>query len=56
MQAIPFELNLTKEKWLVISIYWPPSLASEFFLNSLIVILDHFTKAYDNYLIMGALI
>ena len=26
---------------------------NEFFLNSLTVILDHFTKAYDNYLIMG---
>ena len=28
-------------------------LLSEFFLNSLTVILDHFTKAYNNYLIMG---
>ena len=53
IQAIPFELNLRKEKWLVISIYRPPSQDSEFFLNSLTVILDHFTKAYDNYLIMG---
>ena len=32
IQAIPFELNLRKEKWLVISIYWPPSQDSEFFL------------------------
>ena len=53
IQAILFELNLRKEKWLVISIYRPPSQDSEFFLNSLTVILDHFTKAYDNYLIMG---
>ena len=53
IQAITFELNLRKEKWLVISIYRPPSQDSEFFLNSLTVILDHFTKAYDNYLIMG---
>ena len=53
IQAIPFELNLRKEKWLVISIYRPPSQDSEFFLNSLTVILDHFTKVYDNYLIMG---
>ena len=36
----------------MISIYRPPSQDSEFFLNSLTVILDHFTKAYDNYLIM----
>ena len=31
----------------------PPSQDSEFFLNSLTVFLDHFTKAYDNYLIVG---
>ena len=48
IQAIPFELNLRKEKWLVISIYWAPSQGSEFFLNSLTIILDHFTKVYDN--------
>ena len=53
VQAIAFELNLRKEKWRVISIYWPPSQDSEFFSNLLTVILDHFTKAYDNYLIMG---
>ena len=41
------------EKWLAISIYRPPSQDSEFFLNSLIITLDHFTKAYHNYLIMG---
>ena len=53
IHAIPFELNLRKEKWLVISIYRPPSQDSEFFLNSLTIILNHFTKTYDNYLIMG---
>ena len=53
IQAIPFELNLRKEKWLVISIYRLLSQDSEFFLNSLTIILDHFTKTYDNYLIMG---
>ena len=30
IQSIPFELNLIKEKWLVISIYWPPSQDNEF--------------------------
>ena len=53
IQAIPFELNLRKEKWLVISIYRPPSQDSEFFLTSLTVILNHFTKAHNNYLITG---
>ena len=32
---IPFEVNLRKEKWLVTSIYCPPSKNKEYFLNSL---------------------
>ena len=40
IQAIPFGLNFRKEKWLVISIYRPPSQDSKFFLNSLTIILD----------------
>ena len=53
IQAIPFEINLRKEKWLVISIYRPPSQDSVFFLNSLTKIIDVFADKYDNYLIMG---
>ena len=37
----------------MISIYWPPSQNSEFFLNSLTNIIDHFTKRFDNYIIIG---
>ena len=36
----------------MISIYRPPSREIEFVLNWLTVILDHFSKAYDDYLIM----
>ena len=53
VQAIPFEINLRKEKWLVISIYRPPSQNSEYFLNNLTVMIDFFADTYDNYLIMG---
>ena len=35
IQAIPFEINLRKEKWLVISIYRLPSQDSGFFIHSL---------------------
>ena len=38
--VIPFELDLRKEKWLVISIYRPPSRTKNFSL--LTIILDHF--------------
>ena len=37
----------------MISIYQPPSQDSEFFLNSLTIIFDHFAKTNDNYLIVG---
>ena len=52
-QAIPFEINLRKEKWLVISIYRPPSQSSEYFQNSLTKIIDYFANTYDNHLILG---
>ena len=48
IQAVPFEINLRKEKWLVISICHPPSHNSEYFLNNLTKMIDLFA-----YLIMG---
>ena len=53
IQAIAFEINLRKEKWLVISIYRPPLQNSEYFLNSLTKIIDYFANSYDNHLILG---
>ena len=44
---------MRKEKWLVISIHIPRTQDSEFFLNSLTIILDHFAKTFDNCLVMG---
>ena len=49
IQAVPFEVNLRKEKWLVISIYRPPSQNSEYFLNNLTKMTDFFADTYDNY-------
>ena len=53
MQAVLFEINLRKEKWLVISIYHPPLRNSEIFLNSLTMMIDSFACSCDNFLIMG---
>ena len=53
IQAIPFEINLRKEKWLVVSIYRSASQNSEYFLNSLTKIIDYFANTYDNQLILG---
>ena len=38
-QIIVFEINLRKEKWLFVGIYKPPSLNSQYFLDTLIFIL-----------------
>ena len=51
IQAIPFEINLRQEKWLMILIYCPPSQDSGFFIHSLTEIIDHFATKYDNHLI-----
>ena len=52
IQAIPFDINLRKGKWLVISIYRPPSQNSEYFLKSLTKIIDYFANTDDNHLIL----
>ena len=41
IQAIRFEINLTKEKWFFICIYKPPSQKSQHFLN-ILADLPHF--------------
>ena len=53
IQAVPFEINLRKEKWLVIPIYRLPSQNNEYFLNNLTKITDFFADTYEKYLIMG---
>ena len=53
IQAIPFELNLRKEKWLVISIYRPPLESLSCFLDSLTNMIDFFSSSYDNFIVMG---
>ena len=35
IQAIPLELNIKKEKWFFLCIYKPPSMNSQYFLDSL---------------------
>ena len=47
IQAIPFEINLRQEKWLVISIYRPPPQDSGFFIHSLTEIIHPFATTYD---------
>ena len=53
IQIIPFELNLRKEKWMLMCIYRPPSQNKQYFLGNLSEIIDHFSSIYDNYIILG---
>ena len=53
IQAVPFEINLSKDKWLVKSVYRSLSRNSEYFLNELDKINDYFSVSYDNHVIIG---
>ena len=53
IEAIPFEINLRKEKWLLISIYKPPSLNNQYFCGSLSEFLDFYSTIYDNKVVFG---
>ena len=53
IQAIPFEINLRKEKWLFISVYKPPSLNNQYFCDSLSELLDFYSSIYDNKVVFG---
>ena len=53
IQAVPFELNLRKEKWMFVCIYRPPKQDSQYFLENLSLIIDHYSSIYDNHIILG---
>ena len=53
IQVIPFELNLRKEKWMFMCIYRQPKQNSQYFLENLSSIADHYSSIYDNYIFLG---
>ena len=53
IQALPFEMNLSKEKWLVISIYRPLSNSLSRVLEFLTGIIDFFSSISYNFIIIG---
>ena len=53
LQIIPIELNLRKERWLVVSLYRPPKQSLSYFLNSLSKLLDFYHRTYNKILVMG---
>ena len=53
IQVIPVEINLKKQKWLVIAIYTPPSQCKNYFITELTKILDKRKGSYENTIILG---
>ena len=47
------ELNLKKQKWIVIGIYRPPKMNEKYFLDHLSRVVDFYSKAYARVLIIG---
>ena len=53
LQIIPIEINLRKSKWLVISIYKPPSTKNDYFLDNLNKVIEFYSSSYENILTLG---
>ena len=47
-QIVLFNINLRKEKWLLVSIYKPSSLSSQYFLDKLSDLLDFYSNHYNS--------
>ena len=52
-QVIPVEINLKKQKWLVIAIYTSPSQCKNYFITELTKILDKCRGSYEIAVILG---
>ena len=53
IQIIAVELNLRKHKWLLLSIYRPPSQTLSYFLDALSRVIDFYSPNYENIVILG---
>ena len=53
IQAVSFEVNITKEKWFFLCIYKAPYTNSQYFLGSLSIIIDYYSNVYDNHIVIG---
>ena len=53
IQVIPLEINLKKQKWLVIATYTPLSQCKNYFITELTKIFDKCRGSYENTVILG---
>ena len=52
IQVVPFEINVRKQKWLVLAIYKPPQQNSRYFVEQMSKLLDQYSR-YDNVMVLG---
>ena len=52
-RVIPTEINLKKQKWLVVAIYTPPSKWKSNFIIGLTKILDKYRGLYEGTVMLG---
>ena len=53
VEIICVEINLKKQKWIVMGIYRPPNMNERYFLDHLSRVIDCYSKKYDRIVIMG---
>jgi len=47
------EINLKKQKWLIIGIYRPPSMNAKYFFENLSRVIDLYSNKFERFIIMG---
>ena len=53
IQVVLVEINLKKQKWLVVAMYTQPSQCDNYFRTELTKILDKYKGSYENTVILG---
>ena len=53
IECISLEVNLNKKKWVLLSVYRPPTQSEELFLDNLGRALDKYSGEFENFIILG---
>ena len=53
IECVGFEINLTKKKWAIFSVYRPPTQPQQFLFENLGKALDHYSSKYENFMFLG---
>ena len=53
IECISFEINLRKKKWMLFSVYRPPTQSQDYLFENLGRALDHYGDNYENFMFIG---